>query len=116
MTGITYPTVTADGKEYTLRVSLRAECILSSLRPAISLDDLYPLGAPERKWQRMQIFAAAVADQFPDPAKAPNAWAWSAKIARAEWAVIDAALDEALKKVAEEWKTATPQTGLAAVG
>ena len=113
MTGIDYPVVSVDGQEYTVRFSLRAEYLLSANK--IDLQDLLPKGNPARLSQRMQLWAHAVADTFPDPLKAPSAYDWSQRITRAEWTAIDAALDEALKKAEAERKPATPPM-LAAVG
>ena len=113
MTGIDYPVVTVGGKDYTVRFSLRAEYLLSANK--ISLQDLLPEGSPGRLNQRMVLWSHAVGDNFPDPLKSPSAYEWSQRITRSEWSAIDAALDEALKKVEAEWKPATPPM-LAAVG
>jgi hypothetical protein len=104
MTGINYPVVQAEGKEYTLRFSMLAEYLLSM--QGISLERLLPKEHPGRFVQRMQLFAAAVAENFPDPLKAPGAIKWTNKITRSEWAAIDAAMDDALGKVEAEWKDA----------
>jgi hypothetical protein len=113
MTGITYPTVMVGDKEYTVRFSLLAECLLGSI--GITLKSLAPKDSATYLIQRMQLFAAAVAETFPDPMKAPGWAKWAAQITRAEWPAIDAAIDEAIKKALEESSPASqPMTPLAA--
>jgi hypothetical protein len=105
MTGVEYPVVTVGGKEYTVKFSMLSEYFLSMI--GVSLHSLLPVGHPGRLVQRMQLFGAAVADSFPEPAKAPGAIKWAAQISREEWPAIDAAIDEALKKAMEESQTGT---------
>lgn len=100
MTPVQYPLVIAGGQEYTLKFSMLSEYFLSMI--GVSLQNLLPSGHPGRLVQRMQLFGAGVADNFPEPSKAPGAIKWAAEITREEWPAIDAALDEAIKKALEE--------------
>lgn len=100
MTGIEYPTITIGGKEHTLRFSLLAECFLSGF--GITLTNLL---APDKTGylvQRFQLLAAAMADSFPDPAKAPGWAKWAAEVTRSEWPAVDVAITESIKKALEE--------------
>lgn len=90
----------AGGKERTIKFSLLAECLLSTF--GIDLRKLLPPGAPGYTLQRMQLFAASQADTFPDPLKSDGWLKWSQAIERFEWAKINPAIDEAIKKALAE--------------
>jgi hypothetical protein len=106
MTGIEYPVVTVDGQQLTVRFSFRSEYLLDLQKVSLGTLKRIPVGEPGHLVQSVMLFTYGVIDNFIDEkgaAKdAPGPMQWVGKISRAEWPAIDAAIDEALGKVAEE--------------
>jgi hypothetical protein len=102
MTGIEYPVVTVDGQQLTVRFTFRSEYLLDMQKVSLGSLKLSPEGQPGRLVQRVQLFTYGVIDNFPDMKDAPGPMQWAGKIKREDWPAIDAAIDEALGKVAEE--------------
>ena len=102
MTGIEYPVVTVDGQQLTVRFTFRSEYLLDMRKVSLGNLKRIPAGEPGHLVQSVELFTYAVVDNFANISEAPGPMQWVSKITREEWPAIDAAIDEALGKVAEE--------------
>jgi hypothetical protein len=103
MTGIDYPTITADGKLLIVRFSLYAQMLLSL--QGVSLDHLLTRSDPGYIAQRLRLFAVAVSENYPDPAQAPGMAKWAQILPLSQFAEVDAVIEQALGKAKEELQT-----------
>ena len=113
--GIDYPKVTVDGQTLTVRFSLFAQYLLSM--QGINVRNLLPESHAGFLMQRMQLFAAAVAESYsdgsklPDPEmRAPGAIKWAKRIGVSDWPLVLEAIESALGKASEELSMGTPAT------
>lgn len=99
MTGIDYPTITVGDKTLTVKFSLYTQYLLS--RAGIDLRAPIAPGDPKYLSHRLEVFAAAVADNY-KPGEAPAAEAWARTIGLDQWGDLERAIGTAMGKAAEE--------------
>jgi hypothetical protein len=99
MTGIDYPTVTVGGKTLTVRFSFLAQYLLSL--KGVNLSKPLEVTNPAYLATRLEIFTAAVTDNYPE-GQAPTAREWASRIELTDWAPIEVALNQAVGKASEE--------------